>query len=83
MTKKKAQALLDSILCLASAEASVAGEGNSGEFTDEKDAKEAREHLDKQRGEFSRTFADATGWRPTFHEADPLQWHEDWTLDRH
>ena len=76
-----ARALWDAVVNYAWAEAGVAGEGNSGEFYDEKEAAEWEQERQKARTELCNRFAAFTGWRPVLIEGtQETEWLNRWEL---
>ena len=75
------RALWDAIVNYAWAEAGVAGEGNSGEFYNEKEADEWKQEQQKARTELCNRFAAFTGWRPVLIEGtQETEWQDRWEL---
>lgn len=81
MDKQTAENLWNAIIGYADALSGVAGEGNSGEFSDEAAEQELMADLEAATHQLSDTFTSTTGWQPVFKEGtQETGWCDQWFL---
>lgn len=82
MTKDEAWTLWYRILRYADSVGEFQGEGNSGEFYDEKEAQRIANELHDNAESLRKTFAALTGWTPILQPPNIKNYHEEWKAER-
>jgi hypothetical protein len=84
MQRKDAENLWNAIIDFAGATGEMCGEGNSGEFHDENDARAIQRELNTAEFILISIFSNNTGWLPTFFEGTPEKcWNDQkWVLKK-